>query len=219
MKTYKIYLIRHGLTRANLEGRYCGTTDIPLCEEGIQGLNKLLDMYEYPFVDTVYSSPLLRSRETAEILFPDCEYIAVDNLREASFGRFEMLRMQDLKEDEEYQKWIVPGQDYTPAGMEPSKSFYVRCRAGLIQIIDDMMQRGITSAAVVTHISVIGAAMSALAFPKQAPYEWNCEAGCGFILRADPSLYLREPLVEYVGEVPFDKTPKDEEDPFDDLDY
>ena len=29
-----VYLIRHGKTKGNLEGRYIGTTDEPLCEEG-----------------------------------------------------------------------------------------------------------------------------------------------------------------------------------------
>ncbi|MBQ6148744.1 MAG: histidine phosphatase family protein [Oscillospiraceae bacterium] len=220
MKTYKLYLLRHGLTKANLEGRYCGTLDIPLCEEGIQQLNDLVDSCEYPYVETVYASPLLRARETAEILFPGSEYIAVDNLREASFGRFEGTRMKDLQDDEEFQKWIVPGSDYTPPGVEPSKNFYVRSREGLIQVIDDMMHRGIFSAAVVTHISVIGACMAALAYPKHSPYEWNCDPGRGFMVRIDPSLYLREPLVEFVSEIPFegqDQTPSDE-DPFDYID-
>lgn len=221
MKTYKLYLIRHGVTQANLEARYCGTQDIPLCEEGIQQLNDMVNNYEYPYVESVYASPLLRARETAEILFPGSEYIAVDNLREASFGRFEGLRMKDLQEDEEFQKWIVPGTDYTPPGIEPSKAFYVRCREGLIQVIDDMMQRGIFSAAVVTHISVIGACLAALAYPQLSPYDWNCEPGAGFMIRIDPSLYLREPVVEYVCEVPVaynEQTPSDE-DPYDYLDY
>ena len=221
MKTYKLYLIRHGLTKANLEGRYCGTQDIPLCEEGIQKLNDMLENYDYPIVDTVYSSPLLRATQTSEILFPGAEYIAVDNIREASFGRFEGYRMQDLQDDEEFQKWIVPGSDYTPAGAEPSKNFYVRCRQGLIQIIDDMMARGIYSAAVVTHISVIGACLAALAYPKLAPYDWNCECGAGFMIRVDPSLYMREPLVEYVKDIPEngDYDTDDSDDPYDYLDY
>ena len=223
MKTYKLYLIRHGLTTANLEGRYCGTQDIPLCEEGIQQLNSMLDTYDYPIVETVYSSPLRRAMETSELLFPGAEYIAVDNLREASFGRFEGCRMSDLKDDEEFQKWIVPGSDYTPAGAEPSKSFYVRCRQGLIQVIDDMMQRGIFSAAVVTHISVIGACLAAMAYPQLPPYDWNCECGAGFMVRVDPSIYLREPIVEYVRDVPGpdddEGNDPDEDDPYDYLDY
>ena len=220
MRTYKLYIIRHGLTEANLEGRYCGTMDVPLCQTGIQQLSDLLENYSYPSVDTVYASPLLRARETAEIIFPGAEYIAVDNLREASFGRFEGLRMQDLQDDEEFQKWVVPGSDYTPPGAEPSKAFYVRCREGLIQVIDDMMQRGIFSAAVVTHISVIGASLAALAYPKLPPYDWNCGCGEGFMVRIDPSLYLREPLVEYVKEIPSQTEESDDDvTPYDYLDY
>ena len=30
MKNYTIYLIRHGITEGNLEGKYIGLTDLPL---------------------------------------------------------------------------------------------------------------------------------------------------------------------------------------------
>ena len=215
MKTYKLYLIRHGLTDYNLEGRYCGTLDPPLCQEGIDRLYDLMEKYDYPYVDEVYASPLLRARQTAEILFPGCDYTAVENIREASFGPFEGKTMAQLKNDPEFSKWIVPGADYTPAGVEPSKAFYVRCREGIIQIVDNMMQRGVTSAAVVTHAGVIGASLAALAYPKISIYDWNCEAGEGFMLRADPSLFIREPVLEYVCDIPGEKLPHDEDDPYD----
>jgi len=216
VKTYKIHLIRHGLTEANLKGTYCGTTDLPLCEEGVNQLYDLMEQYDYPYVDEVYASPLLRARQTAEILFPGCDYTAVENLREMSFGPFEGKTMAQLRGDEEFAKWIVPGSDYSPAGVEPAKNFYVRCREGIIQIVDDMMQRGITNAAVVTHAGVISAALAALAYPKLTQYEWNTEAGMGFTLRADPSLFIREPVLEYVGEIPSTEIPHDG-DPYDDL--
>ena len=38
-----LYLIRHGKTKGNLEGRYIGTTDEPLCEEGKQSLMQMAD--------------------------------------------------------------------------------------------------------------------------------------------------------------------------------
>lgn len=217
MKTYRIHLIRHGLTEANLDGRYCGTLDLPLCDEGREQLDKLLNDYSYPYVDRVYASPLLRARETAEILFPGCEYIAVENLREASFGRFEGLRMSDLRNDEEFAKWLVPGTEFTPAGVEPAKNFYVRCRQGMIQVVDDMMQSGITSAAVVTHAGVISAIMAALVFPQRSFYDWKCDAGCGFTLRADPSIFIREPVLEFVREIPEEDFGEDDsdEDPYD----
>ena len=41
MITYKLYIIRPGLTAGNLDGRYIGSTDLPLCREGRDQLLKL----------------------------------------------------------------------------------------------------------------------------------------------------------------------------------
>ena len=71
MKTFKLHLIRHGLTSGNLQGLYIGSgTDIPLCDEGRAQLAELKERFEYPQVDTVFSSPLMRAVETANILSP-----------------------------------------------------------------------------------------------------------------------------------------------------
>jgi hypothetical protein len=64
---------------------------------------------------------------------------------------------------------------------------------------------------------VISTALAALAYPKLSQYDWNCDAGRGFMLRADPSLFIREPVLEYVGDIPSEALPHDEEDPYDDL--
>ena len=50
----KIYLIRHGKTKGNLEERYIGRTDEPLCEAGRENLKK----YQYPQVEMVFTSPM-----------------------------------------------------------------------------------------------------------------------------------------------------------------
>ena len=42
LKPFKLHLIRHGLTRGNLDGLYVGGgTDLPLCDEGRQDLDVL----------------------------------------------------------------------------------------------------------------------------------------------------------------------------------
>ena len=71
MVGYHLSLFRHGLTRANDEGLYLGSTDYPLTDRGAAELASKLDRYEYPRVQRVYSSPLTRCTETAEILFPE----------------------------------------------------------------------------------------------------------------------------------------------------
>ena len=48
MLTYKIHLFRHGITRANLEGRYVGLSDYPLCQEGIDALKEYVKDTQYP---------------------------------------------------------------------------------------------------------------------------------------------------------------------------
>ena len=54
-----VYLIRHGKTKGNLEGRYIGTTDEPLCEEGKQSLMQMADAKKYPAVEALFVSPML----------------------------------------------------------------------------------------------------------------------------------------------------------------
>ena len=58
MKTYTVYLIRHALTKGNLEGRYIGQTDEPLCKEGIEQLEAMKNDYGYPYPDVVFTSSL-----------------------------------------------------------------------------------------------------------------------------------------------------------------
>lgn len=65
MITYKVHFIRHGMTQGNLEGKYIGSTDLPVCPEGYRQLDDLKAHYEYPKVEAVYSSPMLRCRQTA----------------------------------------------------------------------------------------------------------------------------------------------------------
>ena len=50
MKGYRIAFIRHGMTQANLDGRYIGTTDLPLCREGADQLYEKIEKYDYPSV-------------------------------------------------------------------------------------------------------------------------------------------------------------------------
>ena len=55
MKGYRIAFIRHGMTQANLDGRYIGTTDLPLCREGADQLYEKIEKYDYPSVQKVSS--------------------------------------------------------------------------------------------------------------------------------------------------------------------
>lgn len=82
-----IFFIRHGATEGNLRRRYIGRTDEPLCEAGIAQVKAL--QKRGLSVDRLFVSPMLRTRQTADILFPKMHYTVVDGLIETDFGRFE----------------------------------------------------------------------------------------------------------------------------------
>ena len=157
MKTFKLHLIRHGLTAGNLQGLYIGSgTDIPLCDEGRAQLAELKERFEYPQVDTVFSSPLLRAVETANILFPNATHqFSVHDLREAGFGVFENHPVKELVKNEDFKKWITPGSGFVPEGAEPTEQFHARCSETLLKLFEYMIRMDVTEAACVTHGGVM----------------------------------------------------------------
>ena len=150
MKTFKLHLIRHGLTSGNLQGLYIGSgTDIPLCDEGRAQLAELKERFEYPQVDTVFSSPLMRAVETANILFPNATHqFSVHDLREAGFGVFENHPVKELVKNEDFKKWITPGSGFVPEGAEPTEQFHARCSETLLKLFEYMIRMDVTEAEV-----------------------------------------------------------------------
>ena len=86
MKNYYLYLIRHGITEGNLDGKYIGQTDLALCPQGEKQIQQLVKAGVYPYVEKVYTSPLKRCVETAQIIYPDIQLSKVDEIAEMDFG-------------------------------------------------------------------------------------------------------------------------------------
>ena len=63
-----LYLIRHGETAGNSEGRFQGIVDNPLNESGMQQAQMLGMAFSLSRVDVLYTSPLLRARQTAQMI-------------------------------------------------------------------------------------------------------------------------------------------------------
>jgi broad specificity phosphatase PhoE len=96
MKPTVVYLVRHGATAANLEVPYRllgRAIDIPLDATGNDQARRAAEALRGFDLAAVYSSPLLRARETAGwIARPhEVEPIVVPDLIEASLGRWEGL--------------------------------------------------------------------------------------------------------------------------------
>lgn len=66
-----IYIVRHGQTNWNLEGRYQGRIDTRLNETGIKQAENINEELKDVKFDKVFSSPLNRAYKTAQIIRND----------------------------------------------------------------------------------------------------------------------------------------------------
>lgn len=92
-----IYIVRHGETDWNIEGRYGGRVDVPLNEKGLeQAKTTALKLQNIRF-DLVFSSPLKRAYDTAKIITNN--NIIIDNrLIERDNGDMEGKLKKDIPE-------------------------------------------------------------------------------------------------------------------------
>lgn len=142
-----IYLIRHGETDWNREDRRQGRTDIPLNDVGREQIRHAAQLLRQlcPDMDTVYSSPLSRALESAQIvaqtLHWDSRIIHVEPLLiERDFGLTEGLYPQER---------MARFPDEQNANMEPMEDFLHRVELACQRILQDAPETG--NVLVVSH--------------------------------------------------------------------
>ena len=174
-------LIRHGMTRGNLEKRYVGSrTDEPLCPEGIA----LLKQRRYPEARYVYASPMKRCLETARIIYPGLPVRIIPDFRECDFGGFEYKNYAELNGNEDYQAWIDSGGELPFPGGESRGEFCARCLAAFRSLPPCGEKE---NRALIVHGGTVMAIMEALALPKGSYYDFRIGNGSGYILDRDGS--------------------------------
>lgn len=203
MKNYHISLIRHGRTDANDRGQYIGTTDYPLNDRGRAELIDKLDRFVYPRVERVYSSPLQRCTETAEILFPNRELKIAEDFRELHFGKFEGKTTEELIRDEDYRTWIKGGMEAKPPEGESVSELCIRTFQGLHKILLEMMAEDLQHIALITHAGVISNAIACFGIPKLDPKQIQTAAGEGFEIQINPQMWQQAQAFEVLGLMPF----------------
>ena len=199
MRTLKIHLIRHGATDANYDGRYIGCkTDLPLAPEGLNELRLLKDDIDYPEIERLYSSPLLRCRQTGAVLYPDFEPVTVEELKEYDFGSFENKTAAELESNPNFIPW-TSGRLSAPPGGEDNSEFIKRICVGFNKIVLDMIENGLTESAVIMHGGAIMMLLGVSAVPRNKPVEWTADNGRGYSVRVTPSLYHKSGVIEVYG--------------------
>ena len=132
----KLTLIRHGLTSWNTSGKFQGHTDLPSSPEGeaqARALQKrLASLNAQP--EAVYSSPLRRALQTAQIALPDADIITDERLKELHFGVFEGYTQAENEQHADWDTWFAnPFKNAAPSG-ESYEALRQRCVAWLDEL-------------------------------------------------------------------------------------
>lgn len=180
MKT--LLLLRHGLTQANVEQRYCGWTDSPLCPAGEAALAKLKQSGGYPDLAgwAVYTSGLRRTEQTLAALYGALPHTAEPQFRELHFGVFENKTYAELKDRPDYQAWISgDAEDSCCPGGESGRMATDRALAAAAAAL-----RRSDRVAVFTHGGII-AGLMARWFPDagKGRYDWQPTQGHGYLVQ------------------------------------
>lgn len=175
----KIVFIRHGKTLGNLDKKYIGSTDEPLCEEGIAELSAV----NYPTAARVVTSPMLRCMQTAELIYPTQKHIVYDDLRECDFGDFEGKNYSELCDNPAYQKWLDSGGKIAFPNGEARKTFSERSCNAFEKAVRDNANCG--SMAFVVHGGTIMSVLEKYAVPKRDFYDYQVKNGGGYIAECD----------------------------------
>jgi len=105
-----ILLARHGETDWNRDGRFQGHADRPLNEAGREQARTLAEALVGESLAAVYTSPLRRAAETAEIVAAPhgLQPEPVESLREVDVGSWEGLTRADLERryPEQFRRWL-----------------------------------------------------------------------------------------------------------------
>lgn len=135
----RLYLVRHGETVWNREGRVQGHTDVPLSPAGIEQARRLALRFAEKRIDAVWSSDLGRSRATAEAVAGSrgIGVVVTPLLRETMLGAWEGLTEAEVVargENDLWQQWRRAPDVYRPPGSEPLEDVWVRMIRAVGQI-------------------------------------------------------------------------------------
>jgi len=178
----ELHLIRHGKTEANEKRLYCGSTDIILSDRGILELSDLKRQGIYPSeADLYFTSGLLRTEQTLDMLYGPVQREALPQLEEYHFGKFEMKSYDELKDRNDYNLWISDEQGLvTCPGGECRNGFNGRIIKGY-ELLMESVRRGNVSIAI-CHGGVIACVMEHLFPGLRNFYEWQPAPGRGYTI-------------------------------------
>lgn len=184
-----LYFIRHGQTLSNREMRYLGRTDEPLSPEG---MTRVKMAGRFPDVRYVAVSPMLRARQTAELLFPNAKQLVYEDLREMDFGNFEGRKASELADTPAFNAWVSSNCTIPCPGGETVEAFHDRCVRGFEQALTDTLSRKKQQLIFVVHGGVIMKLMESFADPDRPFFDWFLKNCTCYYSRLDPAVWSKQ---------------------------
>jgi len=152
------HLARHGATAYSLEKRFSGSggADLPLAPIGIAQAEALaVELAERGEITRIVSSPLLRTRQTAQIVAraTDLEIEIVDEFAECAFGDWDGLTFKEVRTrwPDEMQEWLA-STSVAPPGGESFDTCKERVDRGRMKVLSNHPGEHVL---VVAHVSPI----------------------------------------------------------------
>ncbi len=203
MNTYTIHLIRHGMTDGNRLGYYTGQSDVPLCKEGIAEIEQKIVDYAYPSIDLLYSSPLIRAKDTAKMVYPSMEIIVVDKMKELDMGDFTEVLLTKLDTDADFVNWKA-NKDIVkaPGASEDWNDFLVRISEGLGEVLADMSTKNVRAAAIFCHGGVISGLIGNFASEKISQENARAHNVSGFTISLKSDVWEKDKKFDIVEKIP-----------------
>lgn len=135
----RLVLIRHGETDWNVTGRYQGQADPPLNDRGLEQAHQLSEKLAPLNMDILYTSPLKRAAQTAQIVAADLNIPlhTEPRLMEIHQGDWQTRLRSEIQSlyPELFRRWETEPWQVTPPGGEHLSHVQERVDAALDEII------------------------------------------------------------------------------------
>lgn len=152
----RLYLIRHGQSAGNAEGRFGGHGNTPLSGLGVAQARATARALAEEKVDLIYSSDLLRALQTAEFLAAEAglEPVATPAFRERDVGVLEGLTFEESRElyPRDFFALVNREVDHVITGGESYRQLLSRITSELRRLLKEHAGKRI---AIVSHTGVI----------------------------------------------------------------
>ena len=177
----KLILVRHALTVDNQKSRLSGHIDSSISEEGKEQIDKITNYLKDFDIDKIYTTTSSRTKDTVKKLseLKSIEIIEKQSLKEISFGDFEGLTFDEIKDKypKEFQDMIEKGYEYKYPNGESLIDSYNRVCIELDNIISNNDDRTIL---ICSHGGTIRNIITYL-ISNSYKYHWNFKIDNGSV--------------------------------------